>query len=422
MADGKYVRAPQYDSDSEDNNSYESDVQPHDPASMSESDYQESVSSGSQHSLVDPHASVSDDDDNASKDDSDHCQPHPRDGIEVDDSEEPTSNTESLVRRPPEENAELYKRMDQFEKMLNNLASVYTTKQRDYHVPSEDDVEESWSSARSAVPQDAPMQSIRWDHIKAFPKGIPANKMWEAWHKYIETFEIAASLGNAFDPPRRAQLLFLSVGEEMQAIIRAAKLRPSLSEPDCYAKFVRNIDQHLRTVTDTSAEHKAFSNMHQGMDETVMNFHARLVEKVKLCGYSAADQERFVRAQLIKGMSNQALAKSARTMVMRQIMLSSLQLVTRPTTEMQVLLIRPVLSHWKAAVRGTVQATAKTRNQKPSTDDQTMRHVTHDNPKTIVTKIHMLLGAERCVPDAVTCLIVIVTSAPLFLDIATRVE
>lgn len=66
-------------------------------------------------------------------------------------------------------------------------------------------------------------------------------------------------------------------------------------------------------MTDTSAEHEAFSNMRQAKEESVMGFHARLVEKVRLCGYAVSDQERFVRAQLIKGMVNQTMAKAART-------------------------------------------------------------------------------------------------------------
>lgn len=211
-------------------------------------------------------------------------------------------------------NAEWHRKMEDFENTLKNLVSVLgNNKQHNRANLDTDDAERSWNTTRIQTAQNCPVQGIRWDHIKSFPKDIPANKMWEAWNKYIENFEIAASLGNAFEPSRRAQLLFLSVGEEMQAIIRAARLRPNLDGADCYERFVSNIDSYLKSMTDASAEHEAFSNMRQGMDESVMGFHARLVEKVRLCGYSRSDQERFVRAQLIKGMSNQVLAKSART-------------------------------------------------------------------------------------------------------------
>ncbi|XP_055584900.1 uncharacterized protein K02A2.6-like [Uranotaenia lowii] len=66
-------------------------------------------------------------------------------------------------------------------------------------------------------------------------------------------------------------------------------------------------------MTETAAEHEAFSVMHQRVGESTVNFHARLTEKVRLCGYSPNDQDRFVRAQLLKGMVNKELVKDART-------------------------------------------------------------------------------------------------------------
>ncbi|XP_062542266.1 uncharacterized protein K02A2.6-like [Armigeres subalbatus] len=103
------------------------------------------------------------------------------------------------------------------------------------------------------------------------------------------------------------------MGDQLQGIVRAAKLRPNLNDKECYTVFIRNIEDHLRSMTDTAAEHEAFSCMQQGIGESVMSFHARLMEKVRLCRYSAVDQERFVRAQLMKGMTNRELAKTART-------------------------------------------------------------------------------------------------------------
>ncbi|XP_055614742.1 uncharacterized protein K02A2.6-like [Uranotaenia lowii] len=65
-------------------------------------------------------------------------------------------------------------------------------------------------------------------------------------------------------------------------------------------------------MTDTSAEHDSFQAMKQGLDESVVTFHSRLVEKVRLCGYSIEDQQKFVRTQLLKGISNREVAKFAR--------------------------------------------------------------------------------------------------------------
>ncbi|XP_062554534.1 uncharacterized protein LOC134219715 [Armigeres subalbatus] len=105
---------------------------------------------------------------------------------------------------------------------------------------------------------------IRWDNIKPFPKNVAATK--------------------------------ISVGGE-----------------DYYLKFVSNIDKYLKDMTDPAAEHEDFSKMCQEEGESAVKFHARLTEKVLLCGYSPADQDRFVRTQLLRGLRNQELKKAART-------------------------------------------------------------------------------------------------------------
>lgn len=156
--------------------------------------------------------------------------------------------------------------------------------------------------------------SIRWDNIKPFPKNVAATKMWEAWTRFLEDFETAASLSNLWDPKRRVELLLLSMGDELKSIVRAAKLRPSEEEGvNSYNKFVENIDQYLKAMTDPAAEHEDFSKMFQEEGEPAVKFYARLTEKVILCGYSPADQDRFVRNQLLRGLRSHELKKAART-------------------------------------------------------------------------------------------------------------
>lgn len=169
------------------------------------------------------------------------------------------------------------------------------------------------STTSPMVGNHEPTVSIRWDHIKPFPSNVPAREMWETWHRYLETFEIAATFSNANDPARRTQLLFLAMGESMQAVVRAAGLQPNLVDPGCYAKFVDDISNYLKTMTDSSAEHEAFLSMQQQKGESVVSFHGRLMQKVRSCGYHPDDQNRFVRTQLLKGMLNQEVAKAART-------------------------------------------------------------------------------------------------------------
>lgn len=208
---------------------------------------------------------------------------------------------------------ELRQRISELEKTIAELAGkTRATENSEPDVSNEHQNHSEVRDVSTPMGSEGCTPSIRWDQMKPFPKGIPANKMWEAWTKYKENFEIAASLSNIRDPVQRVNLLFLSMGDELQGIVRAAKLRPSLVQPGYYETFTTNIDQYLKSLTDTSAEHDAFSCMQQEEGESAVSFHARLMEKVWLCGYSPSDQERFVRAQLLKGLRNQDLAKMGR--------------------------------------------------------------------------------------------------------------
>lgn len=214
---------------------------------------------------------------------------------------------------PNLENEMLKQQLADMQRVIDEISSKRQSQQQ--HNAGINAAEDSWNSSRTMPSSlsEGSGPSIRWDQMKPFPKNVPANRMWEEWSKYIENFEIASSLSNATDPVRRSQLLFLSMGDQLQSIVRAAKLLPNLNDKQCYKVFIKNIEDHLRSMTDTSAEHEAFSRMQQGKGESVMNFHARLVEKVRLCRYSTGDQERFIRAQLLKGMLNRELARTART-------------------------------------------------------------------------------------------------------------
>lgn len=176
-------------------------------------------------------------------------------------------------------------RLHRMENVLSNITKALNSMQS--MRPMRYDPDEDWSA--SVAPRNSSesnFSSVRWENIRPFPAGVAANQMWEEWNRYIENFEMAATLSNANDPVRRSQLLFLSMGTELQGIVRAAKLRPSLTDANCYRKFVANIGNYFQSMTDASAEHEAFSNMRQLKSENAVAFHARLVAKVRLCGYS----------------------------------------------------------------------------------------------------------------------------------------
>lgn len=202
-------------------------------------------------------------------------------------------------------------RLRKLEKMIENIA-----KQRRFETPMVEQCDENnrLGPDSSSFPGYIDKGSnIRWDLIPKFPKDIPSNKLWENWQSFIENFEIAASLSTFGCPSDRAKLLYLTIGKNLQDIINAANLQPNYHDPRCYSTLVEGINNYFKSMTDTAAEHDAFQAMRQAKGESIVAFHARLTQKVRLCGYSPTDQTRFILAQLLKGMQNRELAVAART-------------------------------------------------------------------------------------------------------------
>nr|XP_029721537.1 uncharacterized protein LOC115262791 [Aedes albopictus] len=152
----------------------------------------------------------------------------------------------------------------------------------------------------------------RLDNPPQFPKNVPTSRLQEEWNRFLQKFEIAASLSKISDPAQLAKHLFMCMGDQLQDIVCIAKLRPGLNDPRCYRTMVDNINAHLRKLTDPITEHEMFSRMSQGQDETLDGFLVRLKSKVRLCEYSDQDEDRFVYTQLLKGMRDKRLAEDAR--------------------------------------------------------------------------------------------------------------
>ncbi|XP_055533088.1 uncharacterized protein LOC129723128 [Wyeomyia smithii] len=74
------------------------------------------------------------------------------------------------------------------------------------------------------------------------------------------------------------------------------------------------MQEYLRSLVDVTVEHTAFTDMKQRSGESALLFHARLKQKICLIGYTEADQDKAVHTQLLKGMRDKELAKSARTL------------------------------------------------------------------------------------------------------------
>lgn len=154
--------------------------------------------------------------------------------------------------------------------------------------------------------------NIRYDLIPKFPEQIDTHMIWENWERHLENFEMAMSLSASTNAGDRTKLLYISLGKQAQDIINAKNLQPLYRNQRCYSIFVEGVTEYFKTLTDTSAQYQAFHAMRQAKGESIVMFHARLTQKVRLCGYSTVEQERSVLLQLLKGMQNQKLAAAAK--------------------------------------------------------------------------------------------------------------
>ena len=305
MSGGRYVRAPSYQSEPE-----ESDEE----ANVMLDDASDSVrEDGNQLEMDESQTgSPSGDEGDGEKSLAEDDDEEERNATEIDSSS--TVNVSAEPALTQNVNPDYNQRMQQMENTLNQVVKALASKQPiggTYEILPEDD--HSWNTSNVNVGASTSSTNVRWDNIQPFPYNVPANRMWEEWCRFVDRFQIAASISNINDPVKRAQILFLPMGEKLQRIVRAARLRPSLEEPNCYTAFVKNVEGYLRSMVDATAEHEAFTNLKQEPNEMTMAFYSRLMEKARLCGYNSADQERFIRAQLLKGMRNKELVKTART-------------------------------------------------------------------------------------------------------------
>lgn len=239
--------------------------------------------------------------------------------IEVNESEEESdeSQSESSEISPAIDRQILLQRLERMERTVFEMSERQRRKVCDTTVPP-------WLTPRAERPQSsnilessAPCQpktdnmgGIRLD-IRGFPQGIPTSKLWTEWCRYKSNFDIAMDLNNV-SSTNRAKLLYLYMGDQLQGLATAAKLCPSFEDPQSYSTLTQNIGTYLRSLIDTTAEHEEFTRLRQESTESVVAFYARVVEKAGLCGYGD-DENRFVRSQILQGMSNRDVANAART-------------------------------------------------------------------------------------------------------------
>lgn len=145
-----------------------------------------------------------------------------------------------------------------------------------------------------------------------FPKGLPAAKQHAAWIDWKKQFEVSLELMNATTQQVKANLLFLHVGEEIREIIGAYGFMPDRTKVredyEHYDNVLAKLDKYFQEATDETIDMETLWAMKQEQDETCRVFLTRLMRQTSLCGLH---EEKIVRTNLLRGMSNRNIAQLA---------------------------------------------------------------------------------------------------------------
>lgn len=246
--------------------------------------------------------------------------------VEEDVQSEVNGVTTNGNTEPPPENEQVFQdtdheqppvsavdsRISRLEKAVVDLAQIMIEKEQEGK-KQQTDANASISNREKESVQ-AGGRTVKLDQLRPFPKDVASNRLYQEWQKYLETFEIAMSLQEVNEPHKMANGLYMAVGDYLRDILRAANLSPRPTEdgPDCYNNFVKNVGDHLRSMTDPMLEYDSFREMKQEAGESAISFHARLVDRAKLCGYGPVAEEHMVLSQLLKGLRDREIAKAAK--------------------------------------------------------------------------------------------------------------
>jgi hypothetical protein len=112
---------------------------------------------------------------------------------------------------------------------------------------------------------------------------------WQRWFMRFENLLIALDIK---DKKRKRALLLYYIGESTLNIFETLQ---ETGTEDGYDKAYQALNEHFKPRKNTSFEIFKFRKTNQLVDETLDQYHVRLVQKAKYCEFSNLDTE--IKAQ-----------------------------------------------------------------------------------------------------------------------------
>ena len=126
---------------------------------------------------------------------------------------------------------------------------------------------------------------------------------WQRWFMRFENLLIALDIK---DKKRNRALLLRYIGENMLNIFETL---PDTGTADDYDEACQALHEHFKPRKNTSFEIFKFRKTTQNVDETLDQYHVRLVQKAKYCEFSNLDTE--IKAQIELGTNSKQLRRYA---------------------------------------------------------------------------------------------------------------
>lgn len=147
----------------------------------------------------------------------------------------------------------------------------------------------------SSLPDFAPFDASHRENIAT---------RWQRWFTRFENLLVALDIK---EPKRKRALLLHYMGESTLNIFET--LPPDEGDDDEYKKTCRALNTYFKPQKNTSFEIFKFRKTTQNIDETIDQFHVRLVQSSRYCEFANVDTE--IKAQIELGTNSKQLRRYA---------------------------------------------------------------------------------------------------------------
>lgn len=176
-----------------------------------------------------------------------------------------------------------------------------------------------WANDDTDRNREVPVKKTKNDNVinwqrsfkpEPYPENTSPTERLGAWIDWKRQFTVSMQLVGELDQKTKANLLFMSIGNEIRRVIGACAMMKTEDEVDkdfaFYDHLMGKLEEYFRASSDTAIDLNVFSTMKQNVSEGAGEFLIRLRRQAVLC--ELQDATELLRNSFLKGMKDQSLA------------------------------------------------------------------------------------------------------------------